>query len=118
MGTPRKIVVDGERLMWTRRSRSEAAFTEVVRVWRAERGGARLVIPFVDQPGAVATAGQGWGGHEGGLLVDRRYYNLNRPAVVAALVRQAMLEGWDPDGTGEQPMEGYALLRRSSAPPG
>jgi hypothetical protein len=121
----RKIVVDEvefrwtRRFNWTRRHGEQArACMEMLCVWRADRTGGRLLIRFVDGESGVTTAGSGWGGHDGGLLVGDRSYNLNRPAVVAALIRQAMREGWSASSKGQREIEGFALLARSDAPQG
>jgi hypothetical protein len=52
-------------------------------------------VRFVDGRGCVVTAGQGWGGHDGLVLVGDDPIHLHRPAVAAALIRAALGAGWD-----------------------
>lgn len=81
------------------------------------RGGLR--VRFLDGAGGSTTAGAGWGGHDGGLIVGAAAYNLNRPAVAARLILAAMAAGWRP-GSGRPAVheDGFALLARARAPQG
>jgi hypothetical protein len=115
--SPRKIVVDEIELMWTRRHNHEAGpCTETLTVWRADKPGGRLRVRFVNGQGGATTEGGGWGGYEGGLLFGDRSYNLNRPGVVAALVQQALREGWNSSARGERELDGFALLGCADTP--
>jgi hypothetical protein len=115
--TPRKILVDEVDFMWTRRHGHQGSpCTESLSIWRADKTGGRLLVRFVDGQGGATTAGGGWGGHDGGLVCGSRSYNLNRPGVVAALVRQALRDGWDSRLKVDRELEGFALLARSHAP--
>lgn len=119
VATPRQIVVDELDFEWTRRHvHDDGPCIEKLSVWRAHRKGGRLLVRFVDGQGGATLAGAGWGGHDGGLLVGSRSYNLNRPGVVAALIRRALREGWNPNAKEEREIEGFALLARSNAPDG
>lgn len=124
MASPRNLIVGHEQFLWTRGHGHESMpdgsrrCFERVSVWRPTRDGGRLLIRFVDGKRGATTAGEGWGGHDGGLLVGGHVYNLNRPGVVAALVRQALAEGWDPRARGDREIEGFGLLARANTPQG
>lgn len=111
MPTARDIIVHHVEFKWTRRSRGQ--HRETLSVWRADGSGGRLLIRFVDGQGGVTTVGSGWGGHDGGLLVGCRSINLNLPSVVAALIRQAIVEGWDSRSKAVRELDGFALLART-----
>jgi len=73
-----------------------------------------LQISFREKPGwgvGYPAAGVIWS------IEESKGYNLNRPAVVAALVRYTIQCGWDPGG--ENPLEirdGIPLLSSAAAP--
>jgi hypothetical protein len=117
VATPRKLFVDGVDFGWTRRHEHQAGpCSENLSIWRADKTGGRLLVRFVDGQGGATTTGSGWGGHDGGLICGSRSYNLNRPGVIAALIRQALREGWDSRSKVDRELEGFALLARSHAP--
>lgn len=94
----RKLVVDGVEYRWARRHghREDGLCQESLTAWEVERENAPLVVRFADGDGAHPTAGEGWGGGVGLVLIGRRQLNLHRPAVAAALIRAALRAGWDP----------------------
>lgn len=117
MGTPtRTITVEGTTFQWRRSSRQRrepAQWVETVTVWT---GQGRLLLRFPEGDGGGVRVG-GWGGHAGCVTVGERGYNLNRPAVVAALVRAALARGWRPDA-GQRRVEdpAFVLLIEGGAP--
>lgn len=123
MGTPRRLVIDSVVFYWTRSHRhrdlgGERRCVERFSAWlESDRRGA-LRVSFVDGEGGHTTTGQGWGGHDGGLLAGKVAYNLHRPALAARLIRRAMAEGWQPgSGRAVERDDGFALLARAGAPP-
>lgn len=123
MGKPRRIVIDGVHFSWTRRhghlERDGVRHcVERFSAWRDDDRVGALRLCFVDGEGGSTTTGQGWGGHDGGLLAGGVAYNLNRPALAARLIRAAMATGWQP-GTRRavERDDGFALLALAGAPP-
>ncbi|MFY0539448.1 hypothetical protein [Nannocystis pusilla] len=115
-------MIDGARFCWTRsHGHLEVAgghrCVERFSAWRdGERCGA-LRVHFVDGEGGSTTAGQGWGGYDGRLLVGDEAYNLNRPAIAARLIEAAMARGWQPGSEhGMVCDDGFALLVSAGAP--
>lgn len=80
-----------------------------------ERRGA-LLIRCIDGRGRSTTAGQGWGAHDGQLLVGGVVYSLNRPALAARLIQAALTAGWRPGGDRDVEFDGIALLAATDAP--
>jgi hypothetical protein len=122
MGASRRIVIDGVCFRWKYSHGhadvdGEGRCAERFSAWRdGDRRGALRVL-FINGKGGSTTTGQGWGGHTGRLLVDGAAYNLNRPAIAAALIRAAMAAGWRPGGERDlERDDGYALLAESGAP--
>jgi hypothetical protein len=126
MGRARAITVDGVRYLWARAHAhaSDASghrqCSETVRAWRREHRGAPLVVRFVDgESGGHTTAGDGWGGGDGLLLLGERWINLNRPAVVAALIRSARQSGWNASTDGPHVVaDGFAFVLANPVPTG
>lgn len=123
MGKPRWLVIDGARFGWTRshghleidgRRRCVERFS----AWLDGDHQGALRVRFIDGEGGSTTAGAGWGGHDGGLLVGSVAYNLHRPAHAAWLIRAAMKRGWRP-GSGRALVrdDGFAFLIEAGAPP-
>ncbi len=116
-GKPRTLVIDGVDYRWARSHghveiEGERRCVERFAAWEEGARGACLRVRFLDGAGGCSTAGGGWGGHDGGLLVDGVAFNLHRPAVAAAIIRAGRAEGWR-GGSGEALAikDGYALLR-------
>lgn len=86
----RRLAVDGEHFVWRRRHRHRDGCVEELTVVRSrDEGSERLCLRFREQ--------DGWrpGDFEAGVLARGAIVvNLNRPAVVAALVREARRRGW------------------------
>jgi hypothetical protein len=96
----RKLVVDSVEYAWTSKHGHPAGDSpcqETLTAWEVGRENAPMVVRFVNGRGCVTTAGQGWGGGLGLVLVTTNdLVNLNRPAVAAALIRAALRAGWNP----------------------
>lgn len=114
----RRIVIDGVPYRYSRTHRHEIGpagtqiCEEVLRAQPEDRGHTTLVLRFRDGDGGVTTAGEGWGGHDGGLLIDGEAVNLNLPSVVARLLRAARALG-PPPPRGAWELNGFAIYRRS-----
>jgi hypothetical protein len=118
MAVPRRLVIDGASFSWTRsHGHLDGRCIERFSAWRDDDRRGALRVDFVDGEGGSTTAGQGWGGHDGRLLVDGVAYNLNRPALAARLIRAALATGWQP-GSGRAVVrdDGFALLATTDAP--
>jgi hypothetical protein len=126
MGAARRITVDGVRYLWTRAHRHNVDVSgqyrcrETVIAWPSSHRRATLVVRFADgDSGGHTTAGGGWGGAEGVVLLDGCWINLNRPAVVAALIRSARALGWRTAGTRRRVIaDGFAFVRANPVPTG
>jgi hypothetical protein len=115
----RRLVIDGASFSWTRSHGrlEDGRCVERVSAWRDDDRRGALRVCFVDGEGGSTTAGQGWGGHDGRLLVDHVAYNLNRPALAARLIRAAIAAGWQPgSGRAVERDDGFALLAGTDAP--
>ncbi|WAS90647.1 hypothetical protein [Nannocystis punicea] len=115
-------MIDGASFCWTR-SHGHLEVdgvrhcVERFSTWRDDDRRGALRVCFVDGQGGSTTAGQGWGGHDGSLLVGGVAYNLNRPALAVRLIRAAMASGWQPgSGRGVERDDGFALLASAGAP--
>lgn len=114
----RELVIDGALYRWTRSHTHVEAdgarrCVERLSAWREGHRRAGLTVRFIDGAGGHTTAGEGWGGHDGGLLVGSIAYNLHRPALAAAIIRRALVEGWAPaSGRCVVIDDGFGLLRR------
>lgn len=112
----RRIVVDGTPYQYSLRHAHRAGADgkrvceEVLRAWPEDRRHPALVLRFQDGAGGATTAGSGWGGHDGGVLVGAEHVNLHLPAVVAALLRAALRQG--PPQQRPLELDGFALWRR------
>ena len=76
-----------------------------------------LQITFREQPGWQV------GYPEDGVIwstADAKSYNLNRPAVISALIKFMLQSQWDPDGVGGavEVADGIPLFSSSGAPEG
>lgn len=116
-GKVRRIVVDGHDLRWARSHRHEHSSdgerrcVEALRVWADDATRWHLEIEFRASERCGPTVGTGWGGHEGGVQIDRRHYNLNLPSTIASLIQQALAAGWTPGAEGSHVvMDGVALF--------
>ncbi len=94
----RKLVVDSVAYRWARKHghREDGRCQESLTAWEVGRENAPLVVRFADGEGAHPTAGEGWGGGVGLVLIGRDKLNLHRPAVASALIRAALRAGWNP----------------------
>lgn len=117
----RRLTIDGRRFLWRRRHRHSESHpggcAEVLRIHAEGSKRAPLEISFAEsERWRVGYPQEGVVWSEGGSVS----YNLNRPAVVAALIQSALGSVWDPDA-GTRPVlvdDGIALLERSAAPTG
>jgi hypothetical protein len=115
-------VIDGACFCWTRSHGhlevdGQRRCVERFSAWLDGDHRGALKIRFVDGEGGSTTAGLGWGGHDGGLLVGGVAYNLNRPALAVRLIRAAMTADWQPgSGRGVVHDDGFALLAMAGAP--
>jgi hypothetical protein len=122
VGVPRRLVIDGVSFCWTRSHGHREIdghhrCVERFAAWRDDDRRGALRICFVDGEGGSTTAGQGWGGHDGSLLVGGVAYNLNRPALAVRLIQAAMARGWQPgSGRAVECDDGFVLLADSGAP--
>lgn len=118
----RRLTIDGRQFLWRRRhlharSNPRGVCAEVLRVYAEGNKRSPLEIFFTDCAdwrAGYPQAGIVWS------TSDSRTYNLNRPAVVEALVRCTLGSAWDPD-SGTRPVtvdDGIHLLERSRAPTG
>lgn len=113
----RPLVVGGARFLWYRRHRHAPGegCAEIVRVFLAGRRRAFLEIVFRER------AGWGVGYPQAGVVWATRSaasHNLNRPAVISALVHHMIRAGWNPD-VQDAPLivsDGIPLLASSGAP--
>lgn len=123
MGTPRRLVIDGACFCWTRSHQhievdGKRRCVERFSAWRDGDHRGALRVRFVDGEGGHTTAGEGWGGHDGGLLLGSAAYNLHRPATAVRLIRAAIQAGWRPgSGRGVECLDGFKLLAKAGAPP-
>ena len=92
----RTIVVDDLELCWTRRADADGQ-AERVRVWLPANRRFHLEVRFVESERCHPTIGQGWGGHEGGVLLHGELINLNLPSTIERLIRAALDQGWSPE---------------------
>lgn len=88
--------------------------TERVSVWLVEHRTRGVTMRFIDGDGGATTHGGGWGGHDGGVLLGDVAINLNRPVVIAALVRAAIERGWDAQTAACEFDDGFAVLREAT----
>jgi hypothetical protein len=115
-------VIDGVSFCWTRSHGhldvdGQHRCVERFSAWRDDDRGGALRVRFLDGEGGSTTAGQGWGGHDGRLLVGGVAYNLHRPALAVRLIRAAMAAGWQPgSGRAVERDDGFALLASAGAP--
>lgn len=122
MAVPRRLVIDGASFCWARSHghreiAGQQRCVERFSAWRDDDRRGALRICFVDGEGGSTTAGQGWGGHDGQLLVDGVTYNLHRPALAVRLIQAAMAGGWQPgSGRAVERDDGFVLLASSGAP--
>ncbi|MCA9635051.1 MAG: hypothetical protein KC420_03345 [Myxococcales bacterium] len=122
--TIRTLMIDGVTYAWHRAHthvevNGERRCVERVSAWIEGSRGASLIVRLHQGQGGHTAAGSGWGGFDGGVLMGRAEYNLNRPAVVAALIRAALARGWAPrEGRGLEIDDGFALLVAGRAPTG
>jgi hypothetical protein len=117
----RRIVVDGTAYVWRRRHTHDrgapavAKCSEVLTIYREGHKRYPLHIQFNNSGGWLT------GYPQAGVLTrikDGATYNLNRPAVVAALIRWLLARGWSPDEPLDTDIlgEGYSLLGNAGAP--
>ena len=118
----RRIVVDGRIFLWTRRHRhflGEKGKACEERLTLYEEGYKRSPLHVWFRCTEIWEAGYPMDGVV--WRKDRKEaYNLNRPAVVEALIRHGLGEGWMP-GTALGAMDAedaYAWLLASGAPSG
>lgn len=123
MATPRKLVIDGADFLWTCghghvEIDGQRRCVERFSAWMYGDPRGALRVRFLDGDGGHTTKGEGWGGHDGGLLVGRVVHNLHRPALAARLIRAAMAAGWQP-GNARPAIhdDGWALLAKAGAAP-
>lgn len=115
-------MIDGASFHWIRSHGhldidGQHCCVESFSAWRDDDRRGALRVRFIDGDGGSTTAGQGWGGHDGRLLVGGVAYNLNRPALAARLIQTALAEGWQPGSQRSvERNDGFALLARSDAP--
>lgn len=110
-------MIDGACFRWTRsHGHHDGACADTFSAWLDGVRGGGLRVVFRDGEGGSTTTGQGWGGHDGGLLVGGLAYNLHRPALAACLIRAALADGWRPGERAVEYRDGFALLARAGAP--
>jgi hypothetical protein len=118
----RRLTVDGRPFLWRRTHRHRAengptACVEILRVFPDGNKKAVLQITFAESPGWTV------GYPQAGVIrstTSSTSYNLNRPVIVAALIRAMLATEWKPFET-DVPVEvddGIALLESSGAPKG
>lgn len=114
----RRIAIDGTIFLWyLRYERLQPAYALRLRVFvRNDKTGV-LEIDFLSESGA--SVGDGY--PEFGVISwpdQEQTYNLNRPAVIAALIRYALKEGWRSSGSHQSFhwKNGVELLTLASAP--
>ncbi len=116
----RRLVIGTRTYLWRRSHRhpvhdGQRQCQEVLRIFAAPYKRTYVEIIFSDQPGWAA------GYSSDGVICSRTaVYNLNRPAVVAALIRYLLMTIWDPDTTQEIVTidDGIPLLALADAPTG
>lgn len=117
----RRIVVDGTAYVWRRRHTHDRGApaapqcSEVLTIYREGHKRYPLRIRFAKSDEWLT------GYPQAGVLTrsrDGATYNLNRPAVISALIRRLLAGGWSPDGPpdGEFLGDGYSLLVNAGAP--
>jgi hypothetical protein len=111
MSTHRVIVVDGQEYRWRHGQNRDG--DEVVSIWVDGHRRAIVLIRF-NHPSARHPdflEGFTYIRQVGIVECGLRAYNLNRPAVVADLIRVAQTHGWIPLGRRPLTLDGFALLR-------
>lgn len=116
----RRIVVDEQTYLWRRRHRhvdtqGGAGCEEILTVYAEGFGKSALRLVF------ISDAEWGAGDFDAGVIYarhDKLSYNLNRPAVIAALIRHMRQQGWQPQRERTPRIEAQAipLLALSHAP--
>ncbi len=116
----RRIVVDEQTYLWRRRhhhaeSPEGAMCEEILTLYAQGFGKSALRLVF------KGDAEWGAGDFDAGVIYARHgtlSYNLNRPAVVAALIRYMLQQGWLPQRERTPRIEAQAipLLELSRAP--
>jgi len=116
----RRIVVDEQTYLWRRRHRRTsgpegAGCEEILTVYAEGFGKSALRLVF------TSDAEWGAGDFDAGVIYARHNklsYNLNRPAVVTALIRHMREQGWQPQRERTPRIEAQAipLLELSRAP--
>jgi hypothetical protein len=109
MKKPRKIVVDGQSFLW-RYTHGHLDGVCQDKLSIHPESGASLRVLFLSGEAGSTTTGEGWGGHVGGLLIGGRSYNLNRPALIAQIIKAALVSGWREQERGDFVVNGFELL--------
>jgi hypothetical protein len=118
----RRLVIDGRPYLWRRTHRHSPEketrrCEELLRVFAEGNKKAGLQINFCEKTGwqvGYPEEGVVWSS------TDSKSYNLNRPAVVRALIIFMLHSGWDPHrgGGAVNVHDGIPLLASSEAPVG
>ena len=111
--TPRKLVVDKLDYRWARRRSRHVCDRELVSVWA--EGHRRAILQVEFSPSRDRDHRQYLDMANGWIGADLRVYNLNRPAMVAALIADAHTCGWDPLGQHPRTVDGFARVRARPA---